>query len=59
MGYDYYVGPELEYFYFKDDKGTEILDKGGYFDAMTTMDAASNLRRDTILTLESMGINVE
>ncbi|KUK97751.1 MAG: type I glutamate--ammonia ligase [Methanothrix sp.] len=59
MGYDLYVGPELEYFYFKDDKSTEILDKGGYFDAMTTMDAASNLRRDTILTLESMGVNVE
>ncbi|HRW83204.1 MAG TPA: glutamine synthetase family protein, partial [Methanothrix sp.] len=59
MGYDLYVGPELEYFYFKDDKSTEILDKGGYFDAMTTMDAGSNLRRDTILTLESMGINVE
>ena len=59
MGYDLYVGPELEYFYFKDDKTTEVLDRGGYFDAMTTMDAGSNLRRDTILTLESMGINVE
>src|ERR671915_584836 len=33
------VGPELEYFLFKDDKGTETLDEGGYF-AMTTMDAA-------------------
>lgn len=59
QGYDFYTGPELEYFYFKDDKSTEILDKGGYFDAGTTMDAASNLRRDTILTLESMGIKVE
>jgi len=58
-GYDLYTGPELEYFYFKNDKGTEILDKGGYFDAGTTMDAGSNLRRDSILTLESMGIKVE
>ena len=58
-GYGLYAGPELEYFYFEDDKSTEVLDRGGYFDAMTTMDAGSNLRRDTILTLEAMGINVE
>ena len=31
-GYTYYVGPELEYFYFKDSKGTEVLDEGSYFD---------------------------
>src|ERR671911_2910655 len=41
MGYETFnVGPELEYFLFKDDRGTETLDEGGYF-AMTTMDAAS------------------
>lgn len=58
-GYTYYVGPELEYFYFKSDKGKpETLDRGGYFD-ITTLDAASPLRRDTILYLESMGIGVE
>jgi len=58
-GYTYYVGPELEYFYFKSDKGKpETLDRGGYFD-LTTLDAASPLRRDTILYLESMGIGVE
>lgn len=57
-GYTFYLGPELEYFYFKDDKGTEVLDRGGYFD-LTTLDAASDLRRDTVLTLESMGIKVE
>jgi len=33
-------GPELEFFYFKDSKGTETLDSGGYFD-MTTLDAAT------------------
>src|SRR4030066_1252276 len=32
LGYTYYVGPELEFFYFKDSKGTEGLDMGGYFD---------------------------
>jgi glutamine synthetase len=57
-GYAFLVGPELEYFYFKDEYGTEILDKGGYFD-LTTLDAASDLRRDTILALDSMGVEVE
>ena len=59
MGFDhYYVGPELEYFYLKSDKAVEVLDRGGYFD-LTTLDVASDLRRDTILTLEQMGINIE
>ncbi len=59
MGFDhYYVGPELEYFYFKDSTGTEILDKGGYFD-LTPLDVASDLRRETVLSLEDMGIEVE
>ncbi len=57
MGYVYYVGPELEYFYFKDNKGTEPLDQGGYFDIMP--DAATELRRETVLTLQKMGIAVD
>lgn len=57
-GYTLYLGPELEFFYFKTDKGTEVLDEGGYFD-LTTLDAASDLRRETVLTLEEMGIKVE
>ena len=57
-GYTFYVGPELEFFYFKDDKGTEVLDEGGYFDH-TTLDAAHDMRKETILTLEEMGIKVE
>jgi glutamine synthetase len=57
-GYTFYLGPELEFFYFKDDQGTEVLDKGGYFD-LTTLDAASDLRRETVFTLEAMGIHVE
>ncbi|MDO9108136.1 MAG: glutamine synthetase family protein [Coriobacteriia bacterium] len=58
MGYTMYVGPELEFFYFADDKGTEVLDHGGYFD-LTPLDIASDLRRETVLTLEKMGIPVE
>ena len=58
MGYTFNVGPELEYFYFKDSEGTEPLDRGGYFD-LTSLDSASDLRRDTVLTLEKMGIPVE
>ena len=49
MGFDkFFVGPELEYFYFRDSKSTEVLDEGGYFD-LTTLDAGSDLRRDTVL----------
>lgn len=58
LGYTFYVGPELEYFYFRDAKGTEPLDAGGYFD-LTPLDAATDLRRETVLTLEEMGIGVE
>ncbi|GAH25782.1 unnamed protein product [marine sediment metagenome] len=59
MGYTFYVGPELEFFYFRSDKGEpEILDKGGYFD-LTPLDVASELRRNTVLFLEAMGIGVE
>jgi glutamine synthetase len=57
LGYTFYVSPELEYFYFKDSAGTEPLDHGGYFDQIA--DAASDLRRETVLTLEAMGIEVE
>ena len=58
LGYIYYVGPELEYFYFKDASGTEPLDVGGYFDMMP-LDMATDLRRETVLTLEEMGIDIE
>ena len=58
LGYTFYVGPELEFFYFKSAEGTEPLDPGGYFD-LTPLDAASDLRRQTVLTLEEMGIGVK
>ncbi len=58
LGYTFYVGPELEFFYFKDSDSTEPLDQGGYFD-MTPRDAAVEMRKDTVLMLEEMGIGVE
>ena len=58
QGYIYYIGPELEYFYFKDNKGTEIMDTGGYFDSRP-LDMAGTLRRETIFALQDMGIQVE
>ncbi|HEU4448696.1 MAG TPA: glutamine synthetase family protein [Gaiellaceae bacterium] len=59
LGFDTFnVGPELEYFLFEDDRGTETLDEGGYF-AMTALDAAWELRNETIAALESMGIPIE
>src|SRR3954466_8109643 len=59
MGFDTFnVGPELAYYLFRDNRGTEVLDEGGYFD-LTTLDASSDVRRDTVLALENFGINVE
>ncbi len=63
MGFDeYFIGPELEFFYFKQAElnggPPEVLDKGGYFD-LTTLDAASDLRRETVLALQQLGIDVE
>lgn len=57
-GYEMNVGPEVEYFYFKNSRSPEPIDNAGYFD-LTADDTASDLRRDTILTLEQMGIPVE
>jgi glutamine synthetase len=59
LGFDTFnVGPELEYFLFRDKLGTETLDEGGYF-AMTALDAATELRNETIRALEEMGIGIE
>ncbi len=58
MGFTFYLGPELEFFYFKNDRAPETLDKGGYFDSRP-LDLGSNLRRETIFALQAMGIQVE
>jgi glutamine synthetase len=59
-GYSFYVGPDMEFFYFPNDGGRPTnnpLDAGSYFD-LTTADVASDLRKRTILALEAMGIPV-
>lgn len=56
-GFTCYVSPEIEYFYFRDAHSLEPLDSGGYFD-LTPLDSGSDLRRETVLTLEEMGIPV-
>jgi len=59
MGFTYYVGPELEYFYFKSPSpNLEVLDWGGYFD-LIPRDEAIDLRHQTVSMLEEMGIEVE
>lgn len=58
MGYTFYVGPELEYYYFGDDRSTEVLDKASYFD-MTTRDIGVDLRKQTVRSLKSFDIQVE
>ncbi len=59
LGYTFYVSPELEFFYFKSPEAPAItLDRGGYLD-LTPLDLASDIRRQTVLTLEEMGIGVE
>ena len=57
-GYTFYVGPELEYFYFEDKESTKVIDAGGYFDARP-LDMGADLRRQTIFALQSLGIQVE
>jgi glutamine synthetase len=58
LGFTFYVGPELEYFYFRSQEQPEFLDQGGYFDE-TPLDVATDYRKRTVQYLESMGIPVE
>jgi glutamine synthetase len=63
LGFSFFLAPELEYFYFDRVEAASgrppvPLDHGSYFD-LTTHDLASQLRRETVLTLEDMGIPVE
>ncbi|MDD4876525.1 MAG: glutamine synthetase beta-grasp domain-containing protein, partial [Dehalococcoidales bacterium] len=58
LGYTFNIGPELEYFYFKNPSKPYPLDEGGYFD-LTPTDAASELRLETVLLLEKMGVIID
>ncbi len=58
LGYTFYTGPELEFFYFENNEKPTIIDKAGYFDARP-IDKGSDLRRETIFAMQEMGIQVE
>ncbi|MDA3017203.1 MAG: type I glutamate--ammonia ligase [Actinomycetota bacterium] len=61
LGYQFYVAPDIEYFYFDPpavDSRPVPLDEGGFFD-LTSTDITSSLRKETIRTLETMSIPVE
>lgn len=57
-GFTFYAGPEMEFYYFRGSDDPTPLDTAGYFD-LTQMEMTSELRRQTILSLEAMGIPVE
>ena len=52
LGFEFQVGPELEHFYLKSADERTPLDVGGYFDLTTPLDTASDLRRETVLSLD-------
>jgi len=62
MGYEVNVAPEPEFFLFEEDEDgratTDTADQGGYFD-VAPKDLASDVRRDIIYGLESMGFEIE
>jgi len=60
-GFTFYAAPEMEYFYFADADPSAPprgIDRGSYFE-LTVADRASDIRQQTVLTLEEMGIPVE
>ncbi len=52
------IGPEPEFFYFRDSSGPHILDHAGYFD-INPVDIGDDIREATVFALEAMGIPVE
>ena len=59
MGFTFYVAPEIEYFYLTGPESPQTLDRGGYFDQTAADGSGPDLRRDTVLALEEMGIPVK
>lgn len=57
-GWTFYLGPELEYFYFENEQSPTVLDSGGYFDYLSA-DIGTTIRKKTTTALDLMGIPVE
>jgi glutamine synthetase len=62
LGYEYFTGPELEFFLFKPHADGSLLpltphDQAGYFDVST--DLAHTVRRQMVTALAAFGITVE
>jgi glutamine synthetase len=62
LGYEYFTGPELEFFLFKPHADGALLplephDQAGYFDVST--DQAHSVRRQMVTALGAFGITVE
>ncbi len=60
-GFSFYAAPEVEFFYFGDDdpgRPPKLLDRGSYFE-LSVADLTTDLRKQTVLTLEEMGVPVE
>ena len=58
-GFTFYAAPEMEFFYFKSPGRRRSRSTTPATSTSPQMDMASNLRKQTILTLEAMGIPVE
>jgi glutamine synthetase len=67
MGFEYFVGPELEFFLFMEKEGGSLTngvprpephDSGGYWD-LSPLDSADQMMRDLVPQLFAMGIEVE
>ena len=60
MGLTFYVAPEIEYYYDLQGADDELrMDQSGYFDQTSVDGTGADLRRDTVLTLEQIGIPVK
>lgn len=58
MGLELYIGPEIEFFYFKSAEKPEPIDEGGYFDVLPD-DLGNDLRKQTMRALDKLGIPME
>jgi len=58
LGYTFNVGPELEFYYLKDDKNPQFVDNAGYFD-QSVRDTSFDVRSETVRELRKAGIQVE